>query len=240
MGVIRQELQAVSRAVGGGLCALGSGGWALISPRFLAVLSAGHCKRGTFTVAFTVAAGMQMLFSVTTRSTGPAINWSGKHYACVAQHIFQKCQTTLVLDPGAGATRCDDAAARVAVRYESVTADMASGVSAIDAMAVAATVQEQPPIWSNMVSGAFLSHLKRLETPLERQTSDVWALFDTQRFPGRAKDFMRHALWSKLSVGMRTQHVYHWLNCILCAVPETTRHAVAFCKFIGFAADAVR
>ena len=54
-----------------------------------------------------------------------------------------------------------------------------------------------------------------------------------------AKYFMRHALWSKLSVGMRTQHVYQ-PNCILFAVPETTRHAVAFCKFMGFAAGAVR
>ena len=152
MGVIPQESQAVSRAVGGGLCALGSGGWALISPRFLAFLSAGqYCKRGTLTVA----AGMQMLFSVMTRSIGRAANWSGKHHACGAQHIFQKCQTTLVLDPGAGATRCDDAATHVAVRYESVTADIARGVSAIDTMDVAATVQELPPIWSNMAPGHF-------------------------------------------------------------------------------------
>ena len=40
-------------------------------------------------------------------------------------------------------------------------------------------------------------------------------------------------------MGMRTQHVYHRPNCILCAVPEMTRHAVAFYKFMGFAADAV-
>ena len=65
-------------------------------------------------------------------------------------------------------------------------------------------------------------------------------LFDTLRLPGRAKDFMRHALWRKLSVGMRTQHVYHRPNCIRCAVLETTRHALAFCKFMGFAADSVR
>ena len=38
---------------------------------------------------------------------------------------------------------------------------------------------------------------------------------------------------------MRTQHVYHRPNCILCAVPEMTRHAVAFCKFMAFAVDAV-
>ena len=50
---------------------------------------------------------------------------------------------------------------------------------------------------------------------------------------------MQHALWSKLPVGMRTQHVYHRPNCILCAVPKTTRHAVAFCKFMGFAIDVV-
>ena len=170
MGVIRQELQAVSRAVGGGLCALGSGGWALISPKFLAVLSAGqYFTRGMFTVA----AGMQMRFSVTMRSTGRTGNWSGKHHACVAQHIFQKCQTTLGLDPGVGAASCDDAAARVAVRHESVTVGMARGVSAIDAMAVAATVQELPPIWSNMASRAFLCHLKPPGTPPEQQTCDV-------------------------------------------------------------------
>ena len=50
---------------------------------------------------------------------------------------------------------------------------------------------------------------------------------------------MRHTLWSKLSVEMRTQHVHHQPNCILSAVPKMTRHAVAFCKFMGFATDAV-
>ena len=39
---------------------------------------------------------------------------------------------------------------------------------------------------------------------------------------------------------MRTRHVYHQPNCILCVVPEMTRHVVALCKFMGFAVDAVR
>ena len=44
----------------------------------------------------------------------PHTNWSGMHYACVAQCILQICQTALVLLPGACATRCDDAATSVA------------------------------------------------------------------------------------------------------------------------------
>ena len=59
------------------------------------------------------------------------------------------------------------------------------------------------------------------------------------KLPGRAKDYIRHALWAKLSVGARTQHVYHRPKCVLCDVLETTRHAVAFCKFMRFVSNVV-
>ena len=100
-------------------------------------------------------------------------------------------------------------------------------------------VQELAPVWTNMAAGAFLQFAKPLGAPPERQSPEVWAMLASVHLPGRAKDFMRHALWAKLSVGARTQHVYHRPKCVLCNVLETTKHAVAYCKFMGFAADVV-
>ena len=100
-------------------------------------------------------------------------------------------------------------------------------------------VQELAPVWGSMGSGRFLQFMQPLGAPPERQTADVWGVFEAVKLPGRAKDYIRHALWAKLSVGARTQHVYHRPKCVLCDVLETTRHAVAFCKFMGFASDVV-
>ena len=49
-------------------------------------------------------------------------------------------------------------------------------------------MQELPPIWSNMASGAFLSPMMPLGSPPERQVSEVWVLFDKLQLLGRAKD----------------------------------------------------
>ena len=101
-------------------------------------------------------------------------------------------------------------------------------------------VHERPPVWAHMASNAFFHFLWLPGPPPERQAAELWALFEAVQLPGRATDYIRHALWSKLSVGARTEHVYHRPKCVLCDVLETIRHAVAYCKFMGFVADVVQ
>ena len=59
------------------------------------------------------------------------------------------------------------------------------------------------------------------------------------KMPGPQRDFVRKALWKKLTVGARSQKAYHQPNCNLCSMPAIIKHVLSGCKFWLVACDVV-
>ena len=99
-------------------------------------------------------------------------------------------------------------------------------------------VQDLPDAWVKQGT-KMLSAMQPLEIPQKRQDLEVWEQLAKLKMPRPQRDFVRKALWKKLTVGDRTQKAYHQLNCNMCSVPETIKHVLSGCKFWSVACDIV-
>ena len=81
--------------------------------------------------------------------------------------------------------------------------------------------------------------MQPLEEPQKRQEPEVWEQLAKLKMPGVQRDFVRKALWKKLTVGARMQKAYHQPSCDLCAKTETIKHVLSGCKFWSVACDII-
>ena len=99
-------------------------------------------------------------------------------------------------------------------------------------------IQDLPIAW-NKHGSKMLTAMQPLEEPQKRQEPEVWEQLAKLKMPGVQRDFVRKALWKKLTVGARTQKAYHQPNCDLCAKTETIKHVPSGCKFWSVACDII-
>ena len=99
-------------------------------------------------------------------------------------------------------------------------------------------IQDLPNAWVKQGT-KMLTAMQPLEVPQKQHEPEVWEQLAKLKMPGPQKDFVRKALWKKLTVGARTQKAYHQPNCNLCSVPETIKHVFSGCKFWSVACGIV-
>ena len=68
---------------------------------------------------------------------------------------------------------------------------------------------------------------------------EVWSQFFKLFVFRVRRDFMHKALWGRLTLGAKTQKVFHRPKCVLCSVTETLRHALSACRFFPMATNII-
>ena len=98
--------------------------------------------------------------------------------------------------------------------------------------------QTLPALWRMLASYKMLEFFKPLQRPPQRQEVALWEQLAKLFMPGSQRDFIRTALWQRLTVGARTGHVHRRPRCFcFCGVLETVNYALSQCRFFGVTSD---